>query len=236
MHFQYACVWDKGDFYAINQDSFSLQILYTGIGPYAMAVICDGVGGLYRGEFAGGYATQKMTEWFYEMALPILCEGQSFLVLRRSCIRELKEIHEHLYIEGHKKQEPMATTFTMLILTSKQYYVFHIGDCHCYKIGGKAKSLVPIQTNRKGELTGALGVGVFPKPEFRKGRYSMKNRFLLCSDGYAGCLTTRGIQSLGDRRLISGNEEMERLMKEILKRGRKKGEKDNCTGIVIGRI
>ena len=210
--------------------------MYTGSGPYAMAMICDGVGGLYRGEFAGGYATQRMTAWFYEMALPLLCKGQSFSMLRRSCIRELKEIHEYLYNEGHRKQEPMATTFTMLILTSKRYCVFHIGDCHCYKIGGKIISLVPIQTNIKGELTCALGVGTFPEPEFKKGGYSMKNRFLLCSDGYAACLTTQGIQSLGNRGIISENEGMERLMKELLKRGRKKGEKDNCTGIVIGRI
>lgn len=236
MHFQYACVWDKGDFYAINQDSFSLQILHTGSGPYAMALICDGVGGLSRGEVAGGYATQMMTGWFYEMALPILCSGQSVSVLRRSGIRALKEVHEYLCRDGQEQESPMATTFTMLILAPKRYYVFHIGDCRCYRIGRKTVSLVSEQTNVKGELTGALGVGEFPRMEFKKGRYSVKNRFLLCSDGYARCITAQGIHSLGNRQVLFGNESLKRLMQEILKRGRRKGEKDNCTGIVIGRI
>ncbi len=236
MHFRYGCVWDKGDFYKVNQDSFGLQLLYTGSGPCAMAVVCDGVGSLYKGEVASGYTVRTMTAWFYEMALPILCGNASATHLKRSCIRALKEVHEYLQREGEGRGQPMATTFTMCILFRGKYHVFHVGDCACFKIGRRIVALTKKQTNADGELLGALGVGQLPKLVIKCGRCWKKSRFLLCSDGFARCLSGQGLQGLGNEKKTYTNDSMERLMKEMLERGRRKGEKDNCTGIVLGRI
>ncbi len=233
MHFSYACVWDKGDYYEVNQDSFALQTVLTGNGPYGMAVVCDGVGSLARGEYASGCVTEAMTVWFYDHALPLLCKNVSARVLTRSCKRALGEIHYRLAEEGRREGYYMGTTLSMLILAPKSFYFFHIGDCSCYKINKKIKEISMRQVNAKGELLGAIGVGELPNPIIKKGTYRRKDRFVLCSDGLNRSMTVQGLEALGNVKLQEA--EKQKLFKEIISRGRQKGERDNCTGIVIGR-
>lgn len=233
MHFSYACIWDKGDYYEVNQDSFALQAVLTGNGPYGMAVVCDGVGSLARGEYASGYVAKAMTTWFWDQALKLLCHGASSGNLLRSCKRALGEVHYHLVEEGHQKGYFMGTTFSMLILAPQCFYFFHIGDCSCYKINRKVKEISVYQVNEQGELLGAVGVGELPELVIKKGRYRRKDRFVLCSDGLNRCMTLQGLKALGNNGLQDADKQ--KLFKEIVSRGRRKGEKDNCTGIVIGR-
>lgn len=232
MHFTYAEIWDKGDFYTKNQDSFAIQAVYTGSGPFAMAVICDGVGSLARGEYAGGRVVRSMTEWFYDGALQLLCGDASSKKLFRSCKRALGDIHRELKEEGAENGLWMGTTFSMLILGVRQFYYFHIGDCCCYQIGKRICTISRRQVNAEGELLGIVGAGNLPELFFKKGSYHKKDKFMLCSDGYNRCLSAQGLWALSENMAI---EEAEKLLKEMLHRGRRKGERDNCTGILIGR-
>lgn len=232
MHFSYACTWDKGDFYSINQDSFSLQTVLTGSGPYAMALVCDGVGGLSAGEYAGGISAKAMTAWFYEHALKYLCEKVSYRRLFYSFKRALRDVHMQLQKEGEEQDILMGTTITMLLLSPHDYYVFHVGDCRCYKIGKRVSILTKDQVDATGKLLYAVGVGEMPVIVRRKGRYHRKHTFLLCSDGFARCLNSQALYAFATK---SEPEQKRKLMQEIVARGRKRGEKDNCTGIVLRR-
>lgn len=235
MHFYYADVWDKGDFYQNNQDSFSVQMVLTGGGPYALAVVCDGIGSLSRGEYAGGCVATAVTTWFYEQALLLLCENKSFRTLCMSFYRALNEIHQKLQKEGEEGSNAMGTTVSALILSSEHFYLFHVGDCRCYKIGKKISCLSKEQTNETGALTGAVGVGKMPGIQYKKGRYRQKESFLLCSDGFGRCLTTQGLMALKFQKR-RGVEEKRRIMQELVERGRERGERDNCTGILLKRL
>lgn len=232
MHFSYATLWDKGDYYPLNQDSFALQAVLTGAGPFAMAMICDGVGGLSRGEYAGGMVAKSMTAWFYEYGLFFLCQNKSFYKLYGSFRRALTEVHESLVEEGREEGIYMGTTVTMLLLGKGYYYLFHVGDSCCYKINKKKRKLTQSQTDASGKLRYAVGVGEMPVIWKRKGRYGRKDTFLLCSDGLERCLTGRALQAIG--KMKAGQQgEMRKLLREILRRGRARGEKDNCTGIIL---
>lgn len=233
MHFMYANLWDKGDFYARNQDSFSIQAVYTGSGPYAMALICDGVGSLAKGEYAGGVVANVMTNWFYQCAVGLLCRNASKGKILCSFQRALGEAHHQLLCEGEKEGLWMGTTCSLLLLSAKHFYFFHVGDCSCYMIGKKIKEISIKQVNERGELRGIVGAGPLPELYFRSGSYRKKQCFLLCSDGYSRCLSAQGLSALGCGSKTS--KVNERLLKEMLQRGRRKGERDNCTAIVIGR-
>ena len=232
MHFSYATLWDKGDFYPINQDSFALQMVLTGAGPFAMALVCDGVGGLSKGEYAGGVVARSMTTWFYEHALVSLCQNKTFHGLYGSFRRALSEVHELLVKEGLEQGICMGTTITMLLLGKRKYYVFHVGDSCCYKIKQKNIKLTKSQTDAQGRLQYAVGVGEMPVIWKKKGRYGKKDTFLLCSDGFERCLSSQALQAI-KKNGVGKDGEMRKLLKEILGRGRAKGEKDNCTGIVL---
>ncbi len=233
MHFSYSCIWDKGDFYEYNQDSYALQVVMTGSGPYAMVMVCDGVGSLVKGEYASGLTVTFMTEWFYEQALPMLCCKVSAKQLHRSLKRALCEVHNRLKYEGEITGTAIGTTFSMLILAPYKYYYFYVGDCVCYKIGKRVKKVGNNIHGKKGELLHAVGVGDMADIREESGFYSRKNMFLLCSDGFYRCLTLQAIFALAQpgRR----NRDKRKLLQEIVIRGRSKGEKDNCTGIIIGR-
>ena len=234
MHFTYSEVWDKGDYYAINQDSYAIQAVLTGNGPYAMAIVCDGVGSLARGEYAGGVVAGVMTEWFYEQGLPFMCRSISRQKLRRSCIRALGDVHRQLEEEGQKEGVTMGTTFSMLILAPRIFYYFHVGDCECYRIGRRIKKISQSHKGKDGELLSVIGVGRMPQIIMQNGYYSKKDRFLICSDGLNRCLTMQGLKALGKD--VKGTKtDKSKLLKEIVLRGRRRGERDNCTGILIGR-
>ncbi len=232
MHFSYATLWDKGGFYPVNQDSFALQAVLTGAGPFAMALVCDGVGGLSKGEYAGGVVARSMTAWFYEHALVSLCQNQSFRKLYGSFRRALSEVHESLVKEGREQDICMGTTITMLLLGKENYYVFHVGDSCCYKIRKKKIKLTRDQTDASGKLLYAVGVGEMPIIWKKKGRYGRRDTFLLSSDGFERCLTSQALLAIG--KIEAGQDgEMRKLLQEIMRRGRAKGERDNCTGIVL---
>ncbi|MBQ7766940.1 MAG: protein serine/threonine phosphatase 2C family protein [Lachnospiraceae bacterium] len=233
MHFSYVNLWDKGDYYTKNQDSFSIQSVFTGNGPYAMALVCDGVGSLAKGEYAGGLTAKIITDWFYQNALDLLCRNASKEKLLCSFKRALRDVHEQLLRESGREGIRMGTTCSVLILSARHFYFFHIGDCSCYFIGNKVKEISVKQVNEKGELRGIVGAGRLPDIYFRTGKYKRHQRFLLCSDGYNRCLSMQGLTALASKNL----KEMEtgKLLQEILQRGRRKGERDNCTAIVIGR-
>ena len=233
MHFRYSCIWDKGDYYEVNQDSYALQAVMTGGGPYALLMVCDGVGSLVKGEYASGLTVTYMTEWFYEQALPALCRRITTKQLYRSVKRALGEVHNRLKKEGELAGKALGTTFSMLILAPGGYYYFYVGDCVCYKIGKKVKKIGKSIHGTQGELLDAVGVGRMPELHIETGRYNRKNTFLLCSDGFHRCLTLQAIMALG--RQEKSDKDRKKLLKEIVLRGRGKGEKDNCTGIIIGR-
>lgn len=234
MHFSYGCTWDKGDYYTVNQDSFALQSVLTGAGPFAMALICDGVGGLSKGEYAGGITAKMMTSWFYEHALDCLCRKKSFRKLFYSFKRALYDVHQLLVKEGKREGILMGTTITMLLMGYHNYYIFHVGDCRCYRIGRNVSMLTKDQKDTKGRLKQAVGVGDMPVIMRRKGRYQRKHMFLLCSDGFARCLDLQALQAL-EQDKTAGEADKRKLMEQIVRRGRMKGEKDNCTGIVLRR-
>ena len=229
----YACVWDKGEHFALNQDSFSLQAVYTGNGPYAMIILCDD--GNYNGEpaAAGGYAVRIMTDWFYEHGLELLCRKASGDRIYRSCRRALGDVHLQLKERAKHGGTAMATCFSMLILTSQQYFYINVGGGSCYQIHGKNCEISNLHKKIPTEQKVVLGVEEFPTAVFKYGNYRKKDRFLLCSDGFERCASERGIKALGRRDLCK--DEMEKLLEEIIIRGREKGERDSCTAIAIGR-
>ena len=66
MEYLMSWYWDKGHFREKNEDSFSMQKVRMRHKEAAFLIVCDGIGGLPEGETAGGFVTERMTEWFYK--------------------------------------------------------------------------------------------------------------------------------------------------------------------------
>ena len=69
MRFLTGIYWHRGSVAMDNQDSIVLHQVLTARGRVLMAAVCDGMGGLEQGEWASGYVTKRLLEWFYEFLL-----------------------------------------------------------------------------------------------------------------------------------------------------------------------
>lgn len=59
-----ACDTDIGISKKINQDSVCVKTANTATGKAALVLVCDGMGGLSRGELASAEVVRSFAEWF----------------------------------------------------------------------------------------------------------------------------------------------------------------------------
>ena len=65
---------DIGTTKSTNQDSLSVKIINTNQGRMAFAILCDGMGGLDKGEVASASVIRAFDSWVRN-DLPTLCNG-----------------------------------------------------------------------------------------------------------------------------------------------------------------
>ncbi|MFR0666029.1 MAG: PP2C family protein-serine/threonine phosphatase [Faecalimonas umbilicata] len=66
---------DRGIKKKINQDSLLVRSAMTKEGEILLAAVCDGMGGLEKGEVASGEVIRALVRWFEE-TLPLLLSGE----------------------------------------------------------------------------------------------------------------------------------------------------------------
>jgi serine/threonine protein phosphatase PrpC len=134
MNYIISAVTDVGTKREKNEDRAMVQEYYTAIGSVALAVICDGIGGLAQGEVASQMMIQAFEAWG-QTQIPVLC-AQPFedYQLRHSWESLIdqcnKSIREYGFVHGVK----LGTTVVALLVTPNRYYLLNIGDSRAYEI------------------------------------------------------------------------------------------------------
>ena len=72
MNFIVAAATDIGITKSANQDSFNARVFSTRLGKMAFAVLCDGMGGLSKGEVASASLVNAFCKWA-DNKLPVFC-------------------------------------------------------------------------------------------------------------------------------------------------------------------
>ena len=129
-----------------NQDSLLIQEANTVVGTTLLAVLCDGLGGLQKGEIASAEMIKAFSAWF-QYQYPILL-NQRFTAdgLRESWSKLVSETHQKLTTYGKMHGLSLGTTVEAVLFYEKRYYVFHIGDCRVYKKEGILQQITKDQT------------------------------------------------------------------------------------------
>lgn len=211
MHFWAAHYWEAGEF-GVNRDSISIQSVTTKKGPLCMACICDG-GCVQEGEVVSGYVVEELTKWFYKEAIPMLQINLFSRRVGKSIKRIIYTIERKLKEFSAENQVPMNYTLSVLLLTCKQYYVFHTGDNRVYKLG-----------NQMRELTG-----------YRRGVYKKNEAFLICSDGFYVRTPREVLEELFKNRAGLQKTGVEKRLYEVGGRNRQRGEKGAISAVYVRR-
>lgn len=204
-----------------NQDSLAIKIVETKAGKVAFGIVCDGMGGLAKGELASKEVILAFCDWFDNT---LVDDVEAGIFEERRLIEQWNDIiqcqNRRLAEYGEQNNLQLGTTVSALLMVGGQYYIAHVGDSRIYVLASDAKMLTHDQTfvareiaagrmteeqaridSRRNILLQCVGASPVVEPEFVKGNVEKDNVFLICSDGF--------------RHHISVEEMMEKLGPEV---------------------
>lgn len=233
-----------------NQDSVLVKHAGTDNGEVLMAIVCDGMGGLAKGELASATVIRAFDRWFHEQ-LPYELENMDFQIIGQKWSLMLKELNEEILEYGKKIGSSLGTTFSGILMFRDQYVIVHVGDSRVYRVSSSLQQLTTDQTFvareiRRGAMTEAqakvdkrrnlllqcVGASKSVEPEVVFGKVE-KGAYMLCSDGFRHEITPEEmIESLNpvnlrDEPIMKTNS---RYLIELVKSRR---ERDNISVILI---
>lgn len=251
MYYLTGVYWNRGSVAVHNQDSLMLHQVLTRRGRVLMAVVCDGMGGLQKGETASGYLAERLQEWFYGSLLRALRKKKPFWMIRRSLDRTVYYVQEQLRQYGRKAQLDLGTTMSVLVLWESTYMIWHLGDSRIYRIRGDcrrkkgkrqggsrmaAECMTVDHVKGRNRLTKCVGSFGYFRPDYRMGTVKAGEAFLLCSDGFYHCVEEQELADILHPGQLREEQQAERRLKEIGDACMKRGERDNMSAVYINLL
>ncbi len=203
MNFLKAAHTDVGIKKSTNQDSVLIREAKTDCGQVLLAAICDGMGGLAKGEVASASVIDSLSKWFLYDFPELLysgLKGEELLISLENFIYEMNnKIQEYSKIN----KCTMGTTIVALVIVDSSYYVINVGDSRVYKINDTFEQITKDQTYVQREidlgnmtpeqakndpnrnvLLQCIGASSCIIPDFYQGTVNPGDVFMLCSDGF----------------------------------------------------
>lgn len=251
-HFLTAYHTDVGIKKASNQDAFCIKTAQNPENEILLAVICDGMGGLAKGEVASASVIRAFSEWF-ENNLSEQAYFTNIQQIQYDWSRLILDMNQKLLAYGVENHVQLGTTATaFLILNERQYIIGHVGDTRIYRIDSKIEQLTEDQTlvareiargnltleearydNRRNVLLQCVGAVGDVKPQFITGSLKEDAVYLMCSDGFRHEVAEDELfQMLNPSRMTE-----ERIMKQqlikLIELNKQRQEKDNISAVLI---
>lgn len=242
---------DVGTSKRTNQDSVLVKHASTDIGEVVMAIICDGMGGLSKGELASATVIRAFSEWFHRELPFELKELDMQIVASKWCLL-LKTLNARiLEYSASTNGESMGTTFSGILLVGEKYLIVHVGDSRVYYISTSLVQLTTDQTfvarevargtmtleqaktdRRRNMLLQCVGASKVVDPQVILGT-TERGAYMLCSDGFRHEISEREIyESLNPINLINKSA-MHSNTEYLIELVKKRGERDNISVVLV---
>lgn len=239
MRYETGVYWCRGRAALVNQDAVVLQQVLTRRGRVLMAAVCDGMGGISFGEEVSGNAAEQLRDWFYGDLLTMIRKRKPLWVIRRSLDRRTFYMQRQLERYAAREEISVGTTMTVLVLWEKTYLLWHLGDSRVYRLrGGYMEQLTEDHVHGEEKLTKCLGSFGWFVPAHGMGTLRKGDGVLLCTDGFRRRVSKEelcGVMSYDAAclRETTGEEWIERRLKEIGEVCMKRGERDNLSAVYV---
>ncbi|MBE5944872.1 MAG: serine/threonine-protein phosphatase [Lachnospiraceae bacterium] len=239
-----------------NQDSLAMKVVDTKDGRVAFAIVCDGMGGLSKGELASKEVILAFCSWFDEILLTDIDNNsfeESKLIQQWNDIIQVQ--NKRLGEYGKTNNIQLGTTVSALLIYKDCYYIVHVGDSRIYHMGQGVTQLTKDQTfiareiaagrlteeqaktdPRRSVLLQCVGASPVVQPEFTKGDVTSNTVYMLCSDGFRHQITDKEMMDKIGPDAVNDEEEIKFgciYLTELVKNRR---ETDNITVAVLKAI
>lgn len=235
-----------------NQDSVILRLAETNYGKALLAAVCDGMGGLEKGEVASAAMVTELDIWFKQRLPAVLSGGVTNELLRQELTGLVGQCSKKIMEYGKKNQVRMGTTVSLLFILGLNYYIVHVGDSRIYEITKKMVQLTHDQTvvanevsqgliteaqarsdPRRNILVQCVGASESVQPEFQIGVIRNEAVYLLCTDGFRHEITEKEILGRLEPLAVVTEEDMKEQARYLIELNKQRQETDNISVILI---
>lgn len=235
-----------------NQDS-ALQIeARTDFGDVMLSVVCDGMGGLDKGEVASATVIEAFSEWF-EKELPKLIHLED---VERMIFGEWEELildcNQKISAYADELRIKMGTTLNAILFLRGRYYIANVGDSRAYLLSDGLYQLTKDQTlvqrevdmgrltaekaavsPRRNILLQCVGASPIVTPDYYSGSFAAGQVYMQCSDGFRHVVTAEEIYRYLNTQELTDERKMADNAVYLTKLNKNRQEKDNITVLLV---
>lgn len=254
MSFYLAHCSDVGNYKSTNQDSYCIKAANTAeYGEILMCVVCDGMGGLQKGELASGTVVNEFGLWF-ENSLPIFVAGKKidFELIKKEWNKLILSVNAKIGNYGIDNGISLGTTLVALLFIDGKAYITNVGDSRIYKIDGKLNRLThdhslvareieqgllsPDQEEtdpRRNVLLQCIGASTVVTPDYDVIQTKKDDIYLLCSDGFRHEVKEEELLGVLSANLIDSQQTLQKTIEDIVELDKTRDEHDNITAVAF---
>ena len=204
-----------------NQDSvLALKAIYENE-EIVFAVLCDGMGGLAKGEVASASVIDAFLKWFENDFPEMLKTGFNKAEVFKTWENISSQMNSKISAYGTQNGISLGTTVVATLIYGGRYYILNIGDSRVYRYSSGTTVLTKDHTYvqrevdmgrltlaeamnhpKRNVLLQCIGASAFIQPDFFDGEVKSDEVYLLCSDGFRHIITEDEMfEQLNPRRL-----------------------------------
>ncbi len=254
MDYLIAAQSDVGIVKKTNQDSYCVFTANSKkYGNILFAVVCDGMGGLDKGELASATVVKRFSTWF-EKSFPILINNNlpDFGIIKSEWDRILKRLNSDIGNYGKTNNISLGTTVVAVLCVENELYVANVGDSRLYKVTNNIKRLTNDQSlvareiiagniskaeeetdSRRNVLLQCVGASQAIAPEYKKYRLESDAVYFLCTDGFRHEIKEKELLGLLSPKIISTERSINDTLLEIINLLKQRKEQDNITCVAF---
>ena len=235
-----------------NQDSLNVKVLSYGGEQLVFAVLCDGMGGLAKGEVASASVVRAFHQWVTDTLSDLCARGITDAEIRQAWTEIINNQNEKLRSYGAQCGVRLGTTVTVLLLTGVRYFIANVGDSRVYEISQSVQLLTQDQTvvamelqqgkltpqeaqtdPRRSILLQCVGASEEVYPDFFFGTPKQDTVYILCSDGFRHEVSEKEIQEYLRPDHMTSTENMKENELALIELNKQRQERDNISVITI---
>lgn len=248
MNFIISANTDIGIVKQTNQDSLTSMVINTAQGRMAFSVLCDGMGGLEKGEVASASVITAFRNWALN-TLPQLCNHPlEDATIRSQWDAIVTQQNNMIKSYGARQGVRLGTTVVAMLLTQTRYYVLNVGDSRAYEITTGIRQITNDQTfvareialghmtpeeaaadSRRNVLLQCVGASDEVYPDMFFGNVEHNAVYMLCSDGFRHEITPEEIFEKLQPGVLFDDYTMQQNAVSLIELNKQRQERDNIS-------
>ena len=252
-----ACIFtDAGKVRGINQDAALIKVANTRrYGRISFVAVCDGMGGLSKGEVASCKVIRALENWFCEelALMQGMSEEDMWKTAETSLKRLIVRVSGEIKRYGRHRGISLGTTMTALLQIGRRYMTLNVGDSRIYMIDSRSAKAITrdqslIQDKLEKGLITAEQMGTDPERnvllqcvgntldmdiDVRHGEFKGNTTVLACSDGFWRTLSNEELHRKLCPQMCVTSDDMLEECRKLTGLAWSRKEKDNISAAAM---